>query len=43
MDLKMIGARIQMWRKSNKLTQEKLAKELNTNKSVICNYEKEGI
>lgn len=40
MDLKMIGARIQMWRKSNKLTQEKLAKELNTNKSVICNYEK---
>ncbi len=39
-DLKMIGARIQTWRKSNKLTQEKLAKELNTNKSVICNYEK---
>lgn len=28
------------FRKENKITQEKLANILNTNKSVICNYEK---
>lgn len=36
----VIGSRFKDWRKKNKLTQEKLAKVLNTNKSVICNYEK---
>lgn len=39
-DFKLIGSKLKDWRKENKLTQEKLAKVLNTNKSVICNYEK---
>lgn len=38
---KVISAnRLKNFRKENKLTQEKLAKLLNTNKSVICGYEK---
>lgn len=36
----LIASRLKEFRKSQKLTQEKLAKILNTNKSVICNYEK---
>lgn len=32
--------RLVEFRKENKITQEKLASILNTNKSVICNYEK---
>ena len=32
--------RLKEFRKENHLTQEKLAELLNTNKSVICNYEK---
>ena len=32
--------RLKEFRKDNKLTQEKLANILNTNKSVICGYEK---
>lgn len=32
--------RLKEFRKENKLTQEKLANVLNTNKSVICGYEK---
>ena len=32
--------RLKEFRKENKLTQEKLANILNTNKSVICGYEK---
>lgn len=32
--------RLKEFRKEQKLTQEKLAKILNTNKSVICGYEK---
>ena len=32
--------RLKEFRKENKLTQEKLASILNTNKSVICGYEK---
>ena len=39
-NLEVISSRLKNWRKENKLTQEKLAKVLNTNKSVICNYEK---
>ena len=39
-DLQIIGLRLKEFRKDNKLVQEKLAKILNTNKSVICNYEK---
>ena len=39
-DLQVISLRLKEFRKENKLTQEKLAKILNTNKSVICNYEK---
>ena len=34
------STRLKDFRKENKLTQEKLAKLLNTNKSVICGYEK---
>ena len=34
------ATRLKDFRKENKLTQEKLAKILNTNKSVICGYEK---
>ena len=34
------GTRLKEFRKENKLTQEKLASILNTNKSVICGYEK---
>ena len=36
----LIRQRIKEFRKENRLTQEKLACILNTNKSVICNYEK---
>ena len=39
-DIKIVGKRLKEWRKKNKITQDKLAKMLNTNKSVICNYEK---
>ena len=39
-DVKIVGKRLKEWRKKNKITQDKLAKMLNTNKSVICNYEK---
>ena len=39
-DVKIVGKRLKEWRKENKITQDKLAKMLNTNKSVICNYEK---
>lgn len=35
-----ISKRLKEFRKENKITQEKLANILNTNKSVICNYEK---
>ncbi len=34
------GERLKNFRKENKLTQSKLAKTLNTDKTVICNYEK---
>lgn len=36
----LAGNRLKEFRKDNKLTQEKLANLLNTNKSVVCNYEK---
>lgn len=39
-DLSLSGSRIKEFRKENNLTQEKLAQILNTNKSVICGYEK---
>lgn len=39
-DKKIVGARLKEFRKENKLTQDSLANILNTNKSVICNYEK---
>lgn len=39
-DYSIITKRLKEFRKEQKLTQEKLAKLLNTNKSVICNYEK---
>lgn len=38
--LELISNRLKELRKENKLTQEKLANEINTNKSVICAYEK---
>ncbi len=34
------GKRIKNWRKEKKLTQEKIAQLLNTNRSVIANYER---
>ncbi len=37
---KIAGTRLKTWRKENKITQEKLAKILNTNRSVIANYER---
>lgn len=39
-NLELVPFRLKEWRKKNSITQEKLAKFLNTNKSVICNYEK---
>ncbi len=39
-DLKMAGKRLKEFRKEHKLTQEKLALLLNTNRSVIANYER---
>lgn len=39
-NLNAIGKRLKDIRKENKITQEKLANEINTNKSVICAYEK---
>ena len=39
-DIEKMQIRLKEFRKKNKLTQEKLANILNTNKSVICNYEK---
>lgn len=39
-DEKTPGKLLTEFRKENKITQEKLASILNTNKSVICNYEK---
>ena len=38
-DKEIVGQRLKNFRKENKITQEKLAKFLNTNKSVICRYE----
>jgi len=35
-----VGKRLKEFRKENKLTQEKLASLLNTNRSVIANYER---
>ena len=40
LDFQLIQDRLKEFRKRQKLTQEKLALALNTNKSVICNYEK---
>ncbi len=37
---KIVGERLKEFRKTNKLTQEKLATILNTTKTVICGYEK---
>ena len=34
------GSRLKEVRKENKITQQKLAKDLNTNQSVIANYER---
>lgn len=34
------GDRLKEFRKENKITQQKLAKDLNTNQSVIANYER---
>ena len=39
-DLKIYGKRLKEFRKEHKLTQEKLAKELNTTQSVIADYER---
>ena len=39
-DKKITGERLKKFRIENNLTQEDLAKLLNTNKSVICGYEK---
>lgn len=38
--LELMSRRLKELRKENKLTQEKLASEIKTNKSVICAYEK---
>ena len=38
-DCKLIGTRLKEWRKENKITQDKLAKELSTTGTVICGYE----
>lgn len=38
-DKKIMGTRLKEFRKEHKLTQEKLAQELNTTKSVIAGYE----
>lgn len=38
--LELISNRLKELRKEKRLTQEKLANEINTNKSVICAYEK---
>ena len=40
LDSKISGAILTNFRKENNITQEKLDNMLNTNKSVICNYEK---
>ncbi len=39
-DIKQAGLRLKQFRKEYKLTQEKLAKDLNTNRSVLANYER---
>ena len=39
-NLELVPFRLKEWRKKSSITQENLAKFLNTNKSVICNYEK---
>ena len=39
-NIKLMSQRLKKIRKEEKLTQEKLANEINTNKSVICSYEK---
>ncbi len=39
-NLETFKTRFKEFRKTNNLTQENVAKLLNTNKSVICNYEK---
>ena len=39
-NIDLLSKRLKEIRKNNNLTQEKLAKEINTNKSVICAYEK---
>ena len=38
-DLKIVGERLRSWRKENKITQSRLAKEINTTFSVISGYE----
>ncbi len=35
-----VGVRLKEWRKENKITQEKLAEYLHTNRSLLSNYEK---
>ncbi len=40
LDKKLIGERIKEIRKKNKLTQEDLAKLVNTTQSTICSYER---
>ena len=40
LSLELVGIRLKEFRKDNTLTQDKLAGLLNTNKSVICNYER---
>lgn len=39
-DKEIFCQRLKEFRKENKITLEKLASNLNTNKSVICNYER---
>ena len=39
-DIELLSTRLKEFRKEQKLTQEKLAKELNTSHSVISSYEK---
>lgn len=39
-DSKIVGKKLREFRKDNKITQQKLAEVLNTNQSVIANYER---
>ena len=40
LDIKLAGKRLKEFRKEHKITQDKLASILNTNQSVIANYER---